>query len=483
MRQSYIWLGLTVALMTMQPALAQSTQPATSQPAPPKVEVIKLTLHPMATTRPALKYALLPNVAERQPGNGAVLYMEGVVSLPPYSAPDGKEAELYNQMDRELDASDTTFSKVQAAKVVDNFSYGFFDEAARRDYAEWGAAFRENGFYTLLPYLNYTRMIANAISLRTRLYIAEGKLAQAHRSMQTIFSMTWQLNRNPFLVQGLVAAGIDRLALRQGVQQWIKVPDAPNLYWPLTNLPDQLVDLHAIADMDYPGWVFTDPRFAQATAGTLPPDQWRGTIEKVMVIQYSIKQGSFEHPSGPSDLSQRYERLAKSIYPLAERQLESRHMSPKQINAIPVDQVVGEYIFNEYRSVEDAQWKGWMLPYPQATPILMKAQREFERIKRDGNPLLEAFGSSTLVNARATFALLQQRVAVLRTIEAIRDYSARHKGQLPASLADVTELPIPNDPVSGRPFDYRCTHGMATINLATPYKGYKSTRYELTIAH
>ncbi len=77
-----------------------------------------------------------------------------------------------------------------------------------------------------------------------------------------------------------------------------------------------------------------------------------------------------------------------------------------------------------------------------------------------------------------------QRFAVLRTIESIRDYAAKNDGQLPDSLEGKFDLPIPLDPVTGKPFQYSRDGNKARIQCATTPilggDGFEAT-YELTI--
>ena len=42
---------------------------------------------------------------------------------------------------------------------------------------------------------------------------------------------------------------------------------------------------------------------------------------------------------------------------------------------------------------------------------------------------------------------------MLRIVEALRLYTSSHEGKLPARLTDVG-VPMPVDPVTGKPFDY-----------------------------
>ena len=48
---------------------------------------------------------------------------------------------------------------------------------------------------------------------------------------------------------------------------------------------------------------------------------------------------------------------------------------------------------------------------------------------------------------------LEQQIALLRHVEALRIYAAEHDGKLPAQLADII-VPLPSDPVTGKPFTY-----------------------------
>ena len=54
-------------------------------------------------------------------------------------------------------------------------------------------------------------------------------------------------------------------------------------------------------------------------------------------------------------------------------------------------------------------------------------------------------------------------IDVLRVFEALRLYAAGHDGKLPEALANVAEAPIPNDPVTGKAFEYEVKGAEATL--------------------
>ncbi len=61
---------------------------------------------------------------------------------------------------------------------------------------------------------------------------------------------------------------------------------------------------------------------------------------------------------------------------------------------------------------------------------------------------------------RRAQARLDQRIALLRHVEALRLHAAEHDGKLPAKLSEVS-VPLPDDPVTGKPFRYELTGATA----------------------
>jgi hypothetical protein len=63
-------------------------------------------------------------------------------------------------------------------------------------------------------------------------------------------------------------------------------------------------------------------------------------------------------------------------------------------------------------------------------------------------------------------------------------YAASHDGKFPATLDDITEVPVPTDPLTGEPFPYRLEGATARIEPELP-RGLPVQRfgkhYELTV--
>jgi len=87
--------------------------------------------------------------------------------------------------------------------------------------------------------------------------------------------------------------------------------------------------------------------------------------------------------------------------------------------------------------------------------------------------------------ARLVAKGFESQLAALQCVEAIRSYAASHSGQLPATLAEVTENPAPKDPMTGELFQYKRTGATATLESAVPPGGDEKRKihYEISIKH
>jgi hypothetical protein len=60
----------------------------------------------------------------------------------------------------------------------------------------------------------------------------------------------------------------------------------------------------------------------------------------------------------------------------------------------------------------------------------------------------------------------ERTIAALLTVEAIRMHAASHDGKPPVRLNEITEVPLPIDPVGGNPFSYEVVD--ETVILTAP---------------
>src|SRR5207248_8161279 len=117
-------------------------------------------------------------------------------------------------------------------------------------------------------------------------------------------------------------------------------------------------------------------------------------------------------------------------------------------------------LLDEKREAEvrrDERTKWLALPYWEAEAGLLDSTA----VRDDENALLGKLVTAVIKVKRAQ-ARIDQRIALLRHVEALRMYAADNDGKLPAKLDEV-KVPLPVDPVTGKPFLYEVSGGTALI--------------------
>jgi hypothetical protein len=151
-------------------------------------------------------------------------------------------------------------------------------------------------------------------------------------------------------------------------------------------------------------------------------------------------------------------------YPQARQWLLDEGWEPERIDKYPQAQVAAAYSVWRWRYWADEVHKWFALPYWQSHEAMQKNYARLMRAEAagDGHMLLRALMPG-LGRAKLQEAKLDRKVAALRVIEAIRLHAAHHDGKLPAALDDITLVPIPIDPLSGKPFEYTVDDGAFTL--------------------
>jgi hypothetical protein len=81
--------------------------------------------------------------------------------------------------------------------------------------------------------------------------------------------------------------------------------------------------------------------------------------------------------------------------------------------------------------------------------------------EQPANPFLKTLPA--LQKCVLPFARADRELAALTAVEALRSYAAANGGKMPARLEDMTETPVPENPLTGRPFEYRVDGDTATV--------------------
>jgi hypothetical protein len=448
--------------------LAASAAPSGAQPAAaaPKGETRTFELTPTAPPVPTLKHQLLfDDLGDRRPGNAALLYLDAILLMPP----DAKE-QAQKAMEA-FEAKDTrTFEAIADGMNVTNV-LDELDLAGRREECEWQPPFHEMGAYTLLPHLGpLVQGCSRIVKVRALRQIEQGKIDEARVTLRLGYEMSNKVGHETILISGLVA---NRMTgdMNDALANLMNHPQAMNLYWALTEIPPRHGIFLRAMDGERQWWVTTLPSsrskerpgedLAQLAknGADLSAEQWRALIDYVWGLvtvgaegQTAVKRVDPVTGATPENLKNAREQYAKV-----------HHVSADQAAKVEPVVVLGEYYFAQYVVVWDDMFKLRNLPYPILLPRSTAATAAADKISKEqpANPFL--YSTPSLHRGVWAFAKTDRQLAALTAVEAIRSYAAANGGALPKRLEDVIETPIPQNPATGKPFEYRVQDDVATL--------------------
>lgn len=442
-------------------------------------EVKRLRSHPAAAPVPALKYELLPELTDRHPGNAAVLYSRLCAAQ-----------SLTNLKPEALDKLDA-WLKTEPSKLparAEDFGIGWVARddlalAARSTYCDWQllTSLRKEGISALIPEYSGLRHFALVLALQSRAHIGHGRFDDAVRDLQTGMSMARDAGGAPLLISSLLGVAIAGNMVDQ-VEALIQAPGSPNLYWALTDLPSPFIDFRPGFEGDTVAFLAMIPGLSESEGKPMTVEQAREQGEGLIRL---LGGGFVGNDTGHTSAAQRMAiaALVAKFYPDAKRFVLSQGRTPAEVDAMPMLQVVMIQALYQFRCMRDDIHKWRNVPYWEA--------RKWSQRVEHGNRLAHAgmafLGGFLPAYAKIAFAQarLDRRIAALRCVEAVRLYAATHDGKFPASLSDISEVPIPIDPVTGKAFGYEVAGATAVLSAGPPPdetpQAHNTIRYELTL--
>jgi hypothetical protein len=442
--------GLAVLLAAALPAAAQ----------PAKVPPTKLTVQPAAAPKPALKYLLFPEVRDLTPGNAALAYQRAHNPEWWHGAP--KTDKDWDALQQALELPLSQLGKAVPWPPLPTLALREVDLAARREACDWEllARLRKDGIGTLMGDIQTMRTYAHLLAVRARLELAEGQSDKALYTYQTMLAMSRHITEGPTLINALVAAAVANLTLGR-VEEFIEQPGAPNLYWALAALPQPFIDLRRALETEKIMVEVHFPDLKKLDKGPLTAGEMDRLVE-VCINVWAGLEGANVRKAG---LAQKVELVGKVVqaYPAARKALIDQGRTAAEVEALPMLQVVVLHHYQRFRVAEDDVLKWTYLPYAQGHKGMKEAVGRLtgaEALRDELWPFTDFLFAVEKVGFAA--ARVDRHIAALRCLEAVRLYAAAH-GPLPKALDDITEVPIPSDPVTGRPFQYTAAGDVFTL--------------------
>jgi hypothetical protein len=472
MIRRYFWIPLILSVLSAPGIHAQDP------------ETIRLSVHPAAAPVPALAYQFLPDVPDLLPGNAAIFYER---AYSPEWLSHRSRPKIGEKLDAWRKAPLKELPRQEMAWLATYLPLRELDYAARHEMCDWDLRdrVRKEGITLLLPDLQGFREFANLLAARARLEMAEHRYSDAVSTLQTGFKLVKDVGEGPTLIHLLVGVSSAQVMAEQ-VETLIEQTDAPNLYWALTVLPRPFVSYRKPLLGEKVLIESLWPRLHELETMVLTPQQVEAQLTEA---RRSTGERAWADTFGSSGSAEKtiFALLVAKTYPAAKAALVKKGRRSDEVEAMPALQVVLLYSLDEYRRHRDALFRWADVPFWQALPGLHRADEELMAARTSGSEglpiasmFLPAVGRVFEAGARA-----DRRIAALRCIEAVRLYAAEHDGKVPAQLDAITVVPIPLDPMTGKPFEYQVDGNKFTLRAPAPAGAPASPnntlQYEVTV--
>jgi hypothetical protein len=444
----------------------EKSQPANLPPAPAdEPPVVRLVVSPAAEPVPALKYRLLPTLAEQTPGNAALDYSRALNrDMPRLNQAQVNRANSWLDLplDR-LPVKELETTLAEYARALTDLEH-----AAHREMCDWQLPISREGFSTNLDDFQNLRIPARILALKARLQIARGDLDGALSTIATTFKVSRDCNQGRLFITSLIACAIAGINC-DTVQAFIQQPQAPNLYWALTDLPSPLIECREALNVEGMAVDYEFPQLAVFRSRRLSAEEARHQSDELLARWFRDTKPFDE--GGPKTLEEARAKFASVARAANDKQaLLDAGWSKADVAAMAPEQIAWLISDRHWRICRDelVKWAG--VPAPQALAGTQRSQERFkEFLSAETNPLAD-FEFVKFMPTTAILGAVARRdrvIALLRVIEALRMHAATHQGKLPSTLEAIEAVPIPVDALSGKPFAYRL-NADGTADLETP---------------
>jgi hypothetical protein len=405
---------------------------ALAQPQP-----VTLTVTPAPLSADLYRCRLLPNLDELRPGDAAALLLRKapVIDEPRASFPE------------QLSAADLGTARAilrQHRELLERT-----EQAALCARADWTHLIRvvlRTGAGR--PELNLAG--ANLLLLRARVEVAEGRPGDAVRTLGRMLALARHMNDCPFVEAHDSAVSVALWAL-DGIELAVQHRRCPNLYTALCDLPRPLLPARTAHEVERLFACAAVPGSAEVRRDPFVPLD-RETFQRF------LERYRAEHPPtmrSLNPLADHY-RLAADLQadlPRGRQVLLEHGYSKDEINHLPILNIALLAPLLEFE--ERATRASALAAFPSSAERSRFLATHPEPPRNGAGLLFSRSGRwPDPSEFRAPVDHCQRRLDMLRIVEALRMH-AHATGTWPERLADVTAVPIPDDPITGQPFRYK----------------------------
>jgi len=419
-----------------------------SQAADPKPIVVEIT--PKAIESPVLKYRFLPREDELKAGNAVPILLR----LP------WEQQNWIQKVYPNLHKWDEVPLTDPKWKDFSDLPERFFEDMKRAAYrrdAQWEYPIGEvPAMFILLPDLQGLRTyLGYGLSAKAKYHLSKGQIDETIDVIKVGLTNGRHIASTPFVINQLVAAAIERTMLDRAVDL-IGHPKSPNLYWALSSIPKSILSIDRTADLEGNMLAMTFP-FLNDLERPRTDEEWKKVLDQQ--LNYLESSVGLIVPKGEANKKKAFAGAEK----VARRDLPALlGISPEKVKKMTTEEALIRWFAVNHARL-DSRFSAYVgLPAREALPQLIKLNQDSYEFYNNFNGKFYDFFKNPLFNYM-TLHSIYRKIQTIRIVEAVRHYAAGHEGKFPEKLDDITDLPIPLDCFTDKPFVWEVEGNMATL--------------------
>lgn len=429
-------------------ATAQDKQPAfrtggleTIEPGT-QISTRTLIVHPRAS-RNVPSSRLFPPANERKRGSAAPIFLR--MNWEANTAMKALD-ELYAKDFPSKPLEELDVDEIERLKVIRKSE---MRRAVYRQRANWEYPIDEEpAIGILLPDVQQGRQYARAMSTYARAAIIRNNHAEAEEWIRLTIGFAKHVGETPFAVVRMVQISETNDALL-AFEELIQHPEADNYFWDLSSLPRPMVQVHDSIQFENSIIKETFPELADLNE-VRSEDEWFELAFRVfgMLAEYGSGGKDTPRPGTPEAVEyiQHWVEISRASLPKVAPELADKMKSMS-------DAEVGlRYWWLRVQAAGQQMALPAMLETHLAIPMTMAAEDKVRNDLSDEKIVAQSLFTS-IPWLLAAAAAVDQRIAMLRIVESMRDYASTHNNHLPKSLVELS-LPAPKDVLSDSSFEW-----------------------------
>lgn len=431
-----------------------------------------------AEPSPPLRYQFWVVPVRREPGNAVAHLLRANVMLSNVSNLQQLQRDWQKTYEAVEELPLSKFPTKEARTYLENFrsvldALRLAERVERIDYDFRVQELRGLAFFgTLLPEIQRARDFARLLHVEAKLAIAEGRYDDAIESLRTGFRLAEIVSKlgSSFIVAKLVAIAIDSMML-DAAQTMMQQPGAPNLYWALASLPDDMGDMRYALEGEKLAFENSLHRVTQLPSEPISHEAWQNRIVATVNDARQLQDSS------SPDIDGTHARMIAGILvlthgDLSKESLRGQGLSKDALETMTYSEAAIRATRERLLKLQSEYYKWSLVPRSEANINELAEQYLKDQMTHDRLHPATLLASLLLPAVQAAQAagdrVLTKRNQLI-TLEAIRAYAAANDNRLPASLEKLQPLPAWKQAGTAKPFEYERISDTEAVLRRAPY--------------